>query len=172
MDYLTDLTFPSQNSDRFFQKYLSIGLNIVPGCPLVGSCYPVEGIMAFHDDSAVQPGRCFLLVNMCIYTSPVVSVGQVRLVENFRCASGDSLAEQVADTFVLPEDGCNDRHIADLGRIRQFFDNTGCPQQYGAVFITPYELDALLPGRGPGWKYRPLLPVSAKTVFHKFHPFY
>ena len=25
MDYLTDLTFPSQNSDRFFQKYLSIG---------------------------------------------------------------------------------------------------------------------------------------------------
>ncbi len=103
--------------------------------------------MAFHDDSAVQPGRCFLLVNMCIYTSPVVSVGQVRLVENFRCASGDSLAEQVADTFVLPEDGCNDRHIADLGRIRQFFDNTGCPQQYGAVFITPYELDALLPGR-------------------------
>ena len=68
MDYLTDLTFPSQNSDRFFQKYLSIGLNIVPGCPLVGSCYPVEGIMAFHDDSAVQPGRCFLLVNMCIYT--------------------------------------------------------------------------------------------------------
>ena len=22
MDYLTDLTFPSQNSDRFFQKYL------------------------------------------------------------------------------------------------------------------------------------------------------
>lgn len=87
MDYLTDLTFPSQNSDRFFQKYLSIGLNIVPGCPLVGSCYPVEGIMAFHDDSAVQPGRCFLLVNMCIYTSPVVSVGQVRLVENFRCAS-------------------------------------------------------------------------------------
>ena len=168
MDYLTDLTFPSQNSDRFFQKYLSIGLNIVPGCPLVGSCYPVEGIMAFHDDSAVQPGRCFLLVNMCIYTSPVVSVGQVRLVENFRCASGDSLAEQVADTFVLPEDGCNDRHIADLGRIRQFFDNTGCPQQYGAVFITPYELDALLPGR----EYRPLLPVSAKTVFHKFHPFY
>lgn len=99
MDYLTDLTFPSQNSDRFFQKYLSIGLNIVPGCPLVGSCYPVEGIMAFHDDSAVQPGRCFLLVNMCIYTSPVVSVGQVRLVENFRCASGDSLAEQVADTL-------------------------------------------------------------------------
>ena len=54
MDYLTDLTFPSQNSDRFFQKYLSIGLNIVPGCPLVGSCYPVEGIMAFHDDSATQ----------------------------------------------------------------------------------------------------------------------
>ena len=57
MDYLTDLTFPSQNSDRFFQKYLSIGLNIVPGCPLVGSCYPVEGIMAFHDDSAVQQVR-------------------------------------------------------------------------------------------------------------------
>ena len=64
MDYLTDLTFPSQNSDRFFQKYLSIGLNIVPGCPHHGSSYTIQAIMELHDNTAVKTERCNLLENI------------------------------------------------------------------------------------------------------------
>ena len=46
---------------------------------------------------------------------------------------------------MLPENSSQDGHIDNLGRMGEVVDNTCCPKQHGAAFITPYELDTGLP---------------------------